>query len=203
MQAEEVTNKKGRLVGDNVIFFFVHNLLSVLIFFWLALTQGLLTVDLVSMNLFFTFNNFILVAFISFIAGCLGRGMGLVLMILLFEVGEKKVLRRSQDTNTLRAGIIILLGGLGALTILTNSEYGFFIFGTLIIVYIFISKFDSSAIAFIISSFLSSLFWILGAIVIIQSSFFNENTLFTLLLSYLILKIVIFVVTRGLLQSIL
>jgi len=203
MYPEDISNEKGRLVGDNVIYFCIHNLFSVGFFFALILYRGLLSHELVSMNLFFTLENFMLIAFISFIAGVLGRGLGSLLMFIIFEKAGKKVMRRSQDTNTLRAGVVVLLGTLGLLTLLTRPDYTYFVFGTLIIAYIFISKFDSSAMAFIISTFLSSLCWLLGALYVIQNSFFNESTWATLVLSYLLLKIIIFALTRAIIQSIL
>ena len=182
------------------MYFLLHNTISVLFFFILMNQKNLLSIESTT-NLFLTLECFLMVSFISFTAGILGRGLSMVILYVILEGISKKVVRRTLNNSFYRGCFLIILGCLGMITILFNLDYKYLIFSSVIIFFLIISGLRIDSASFVVSVFMSSILWILGALYVIQESFFQQTTIATLLISYLILKIVTYILSKVIVQT--
>jgi len=159
-KSKETTDQKKqyhRVSGDAIWYFFLHNSISLFIFFGFILQLGLFDrqSDTITDLLSWSYAELVLTLFgISLLAGLLGRIFGYFILRLIFRKNPiKKIGEFNQGINKL----------------------GF---------------------SFLISTMISSVLFSIGATAVLQEAIFNEDTLFTLIATYVIIKICVFLITR-------
>jgi len=148
--------RTGKGEGDKFWFFVFHNLISIAVFFWIAIAVDLFEKQADSLFDIFSFS-FVYFLFevllISVISGFFGRILTYIPLKLWYNYVSRKEIKSFGQINK---GVNEML-----------------------------------SMSYIISTLLSSIIFALGALTIIQSKLFEEDTLGTLILSYLIIKITI------------
>lgn len=162
---EKKIRRRGRVEGDSIYYFALHNFISMITFFAIAVPLGLFTteIELVEDLFSFEFLGFILIIFgLTFLSGILARIIAYVAMFYF----TKNVLNKQLKT-------------LGQ----------------------FNDGINKVGMAFAISLFISSVLFAIGAIAIIESMLFTEQTLITLLATYMLIKLLIFIFVKLLMNA--
>jgi len=152
--------RKGRVEGDAIWFFLLHNVISVMIFFGFAYIIGLFDerTELLSEIFSMEFVESILIIFgLSLLAGILGRVLGYFVLRAIFNFGYKREIKKFGEFN---------------------------------------SGLNKISFSFIITAFISSLLFGVGAITIIQWKLFDDQTFLSLLVTYFVIKLSVFFSVR-------
>lgn len=156
---------RGRVEGDSLYFFILHNTISMLIFFIIAVPLGLFTreVEMVKDLFSVQFVLFVFIVFaLTFISGIMARIIGYIFMYYFTKNYLNKQLKTIGQFNE---GI------------------------------------NKIGLAYAISLFLSALLFSIGAITIIDSMIFSEQqTIITLIATYMLIKFLIFIFVKLLMN---
>lgn len=165
MQKSKTTKSKksGRVTGEAVLYFFLHNLISVGFFFLFTINLELYDGSEVSIAFLFTSEFWEMVIFdvllFSVISSIIGRASAYGVMRVYFKYGKKnKQMKRWTELNS---GI---------------------------------NKF--SLVIFLLTAFITAVVYSLGMIFILQDRIFNEDSLSTLVATYILFKVGVFFLVR-------
>lgn len=159
--------KTERVTGDALLYFFLHNLISVFFFFLFTVRLEIYDGTNVSVAFLFTLEFWEMVIFqillFSIVSSIIGRITAFMLMKAYFKYGAKKSMKRWTELNT---GI---------------------------------NRF--SLVIFLLTALITSIVYSLGIIAILQDRIFSENTLLTLIFTYILFKTGVFFVVRWFIGS--
>jgi len=152
--------KKGRVQGDFITYFALHNLISMLLFFWIAIPLGFFEqkTEVISDIFSLTFLELIVNVFaLTLFTGIISRVFGWLLLRFIVVYWRKREMKKFGELNQ---GI------------------------------------NKISIVYILSIFVSSVLFAIGALTILQYVIFGAESLITLVATYIILKIGVYLLIR-------
>lgn len=165
-----------RIEGDKWYYFIIHSIFSGIIFFFFAINLGLLSnssetiSELISINFFFV----ILIVFVvSVISSILGRVISYYFIKTIIVYVPRYISMKKNKPFNLK------------------EMRRFWELNTGI---------NKMGYLFLIASLLSSLFFSIGALTIVQSKIFGTSNIYTLVTTYFVLMVVVQVLARYLVQ---
>lgn len=197
---KKLSSKEGLFYGDSVIYILVHNAFSVLIFFGLTLSIGLFTGVMMPEGPLEAIKFYLDICFISFVAGVMGRALGIFFMHAIQKFG-KVVLRSGKDYSVTQGISLLTIGVIGLVSIVGNLDVSYYIFSLLALLFLATNKFTNKALVFLVSSLISSFIWIIGMLTILQTFIFNENTFWTAMLTYFFVKLGVYIISKIIVDS--
>ncbi|MCP4651530.1 MAG: hypothetical protein GY853_15820 [PVC group bacterium] len=152
--------RRGRVEGDAIYYFAIHNLFSAVFFFAFTLGMDIYTqqTEMLSELLSFSFLELILTIFgLLLLSGIIGRFFAFFFLKAMFGIVIGREMKKFGELND----------GLNKISF-----------------------------SFIIASFVSAILFAVGALSIVQSKIFGQMTFWTLVFTYVMIKVVVFVLVR-------
>jgi len=145
--------KKGRFKGERIYYIVLHNAISLILFFWVAISMDLFSRKTQIIQELFKISFvelFIYVFALTIFTGLIARLIAYITLYLIIEKGFKKDMKKIGEINK---GI------------------------------------DSLDFNYILGSLVASILFSIGALVILQDVIFNNRSIYTLILAYIIMKV--------------
>ncbi len=159
--------KAKRVTGDALLYFCLHNLISVFFFFLFTVRLDVYDGMDVPIAFLFTSEFWEMVIFqillLSIVSSSIGRATAFFIMKGYFKYGAKKAMKRWSELNT----------GIN----------------------------NFSLIIFLLTALITSIVYSLGIVMILQDRIFSDNSLLTLIFTYILFKTGVFFFVRWLVGS--
>lgn len=168
--------KSERVTGDALLYFCLHNLISVMFFFFFTVSFKVYEGKDIIISYVFTLDFWEMVIFqvllFSIISSAIGRISAFLIMKAYFKYRAKKTTKTTKTTKTMKRWSELNRG---------------------------INRFVLSI--FLLTAFITSLLYSLGLVAILQDRIFNETSLLSLILTYILFKTGLFFLIRWVVRS--